>query len=313
MWTWCVDDPSAPHTPVAAAEGCADPPAQQGAGLPVRWFAKRPIKPAQPRGSGYSVCSYSGVFAMLRPLLAILLLAASLPALAAVQVIPLNNRLAEDVLPVVRSLLGQDGSVSAYGNQLVVNADPARIDAVNDLLRQLDTPARRLLISVDTDDSSGRNANGLAGNGGNQGRIIQYGTANRSGGVQQVQAMEGSPALIQIGQSVPLTSSQSDAYGYPQESTQYRDVTQGFYVTASVTGETVHLAISTNNDRMSSDRHDVVDIQSTNTKLSGKLGEWIPLAAVNELSQANRRSNTRQYATQGRKDVTVRVRVDTLE
>jgi hypothetical protein len=250
---------------------------------------------------------------MLRPLLAILLLATSLPALAAVQVIPLNNRLAEDVLPVVRSLLGQDGSVSAYGNQLVVNADPARIDAVNDLLRQVDTPARRLLISVDTDDSSGRNANGLAGNGANQGRIIQYGTANRSGGVQQVQAMDGSPALIQLGQSVPLTSSQIDAYGYPQESTQYRDVTQGFYVTASVTGEIVHLTISTNNDRMSSDRQDVVDIQSTSTKISGKLGEWIPLAAVNELSQANRRSNTRQYATQGRKDMTLRVRVDTLE
>lgn len=251
---------------------------------------------------------------MLRPLLAIWLLALCLPALAATQVIPLNYRTADDMLPIARNFLGRDGNVSAYGNQLIVNADPARINDLTTLLGQLDKPARRLLISVDTSDSNDQNGAGYSVNGGNgQTRIIQYGTANRSGGVQQVQATEGSPALIQVGQSVPLTTSQSDGYGYQQNSTQYRNVTQGFYVTASVTGEIVHLSISTNNDRINQNRQDVVDVQSTDTNVSGRLGEWITLAGVNEQSQANRNGYTRQYSTQGRNDMTLRVKVDPVE
>jgi hypothetical protein len=248
---------------------------------------------------------------MLRPLLAIVSLALSLPALAASQVIPLNNRTAEDLLPIARNLLGQDGSVAAYGNQLIITAEPARIDELSALLGQLDQPARRLLISVDTSDSRDQSANGLKGP--EQGRIIQYGTANRSGGIQQIQASEGSPALVQMGQSVPLTSSQNDPYGYSQSATTYRDVTQGFYVTARLTGDIVHLSISTHNDRLNPGRADVVDIQSTDTNVSGRLGQWITLAAASEQSQFGRSSQTRQYSTQGRNDMTLRVRVDTLD
>lgn len=250
---------------------------------------------------------------MLRPLLAILLLALCLPALAATQVIPLNYRTADDMLPIARNFIGRDGSVSAYGNQLIVNADPSRITDLSALLSQLDKPARRLLISVDTSDSNDQGAGGYSMNGNGQGRVIQYGTANRTGGVQQVQATEGAPALIQVGQSVPLTTSQTDSYGYQQNSTQYRNVTQGFYVTASVTGETVHLSISTNNDRMSQQRPDVVDVQSTDTNVSGKLGEWITLAGNSEQSQANHSGYMRQYSTQGSKDMTLRVKVEALD
>jgi hypothetical protein len=45
--------------------------------------------------------------------------------------------------------------------------------------------------------------------------------------MQQVQASEGTPALIQVGQSVPLTSSQTDSYGDLRSQTEYRNVTQG--------------------------------------------------------------------------------------
>ena len=120
------------------------------------------------------------------------------------------------------------------------------------------------------------------------------------------------PALIQVGQSVPLTTTQQDSYGRLQNQTQYRNVTQGFYVTASVTGETVHLAISTNRDRMSQERPDVVNVQSTDTTVSGRLGEWIPLAGINRETQADKSSTTRSYSTQGRDDLTLRVKVDTL-
>ncbi|MGL6090768.1 MAG: secretin N-terminal domain-containing protein [Pseudomonas paracarnis] len=242
----------------------------------------------------------------LRTLLTALVMTVSACAMAATEVVNLNNRTSAGLLPVAQNFIGKDGTVSAYGNQLIVNAEPARIEGLRALLGQLDTPAKRLLITVDTNENNQQNS------GDSQTRIISYGTASRDGGVQQIQASEGVPALIQVGQSVPLTTTQQDSYGRLQNQTQYRNVTQGFYVTASVTGETVHLAISTNRDRMSQERPDVVNVQSTDTTVSGRLGEWIPLAGINRETQADKSSTTRSYSTQGRDDLTLRVKVDTL-
>lgn len=243
----------------------------------------------------------------LRTLLTALVMTVSACAMAATEVVNLNNRTSADLLPVAQNFIGKDGTVSAYGNQLIVNAEPARIEGLRALLGQLDTPAKRLLITVDTNENNQQNS------GDSQTRIISYGTASRDGGVQQIQASEGVPALIQVGQSVPLTTTQQDSYGRLQNQTQYRNVTQGFYVTASVTGETVHLAISTNRDRMSQERPDVVNVQSTDTTVSGRLGEWITLAGVNRQTQADKQGLARSYSTQGRDDMTLRVKVDTLD
>ncbi|MOA10510.1 Bacterial type II and III secretion system protein [compost metagenome] len=162
------------------------------------------------------------------------------------------------------------------------------------------------MISVDNNDSNFQDNRGSA-------RVIRYGTANREGGLQQVQATDGSPALIQVGQSIPITSTSTDGFGRLQSDTEYRNVTQGFYVTASVSGDTVNLNISTNNDRMSLERPDVVKVQSTDTKVSGKLGEWITLAGVNQQSQSERSASALSYSTQRGENMTLRVKVDALD
>jgi len=238
----------------------------------------------------------------LRTLLTALLLTTSVSAMADTAVVDLSNRTSADLLPVAQHFIGKDGTVSAYGNQLIVNAQPDKIEGLRALLTQLDTPAKRLLITVDTNENNQQT----------NGQVISYSTESREGGIQQIQASEGVPALIQVGQSVPLTSTQQDSYGRLQNQTQYRSVTQGFYVTASVTGETVHLAISTNRDRMSQERPDVVNVQSTDTTVSGRLGEWISLAGINRATQADKSSTTRSYSNQGRDDLTIRVKVDSL-
>jgi len=269
----------------------------------------------------------------LRTLLTTLLLTCSFSVMAATEIVPLNNRTSADLLPVAQNFLGKDGKVSAYGNQLIVNAEPGKIEELRALLAQLDTAPKRLLITVDTNENNFQDNQGYSINGAAQPRIINRSTESRDGGIQQVQASEGTPALIQVGQSVPLTTTQTDAYaslpnqtntsGQPQNlpnnyahlqsQTQYRNVTQGFYVTASITGQTVHLSISTNRDRMSQERPDVVNVQSTDTTVSGRLGEWITLAGINRQTQADKQGLTRSYSTQGRDDMTLRVKVDTLD
>ena len=265
-----------------------------------------------------------------RALLAAALLSCSLSLSAATEVIPLNFRTADEVLSVVQSVLGHEGKVNAYGNQLIVNAEPAKIAEVRALLQQLDTEPRRLLISVDTNESGfqsdrGYRADGTisAGdaevqigqgeiNGRDQVRIIRRSTDSRSGGTQQVQATEGYPALIQVGQSVPLTSTTTGPYGLIQNQTQYRNVTQGFYVTASLTGDIVHVSISSNNDKLSQNHSGAIDIQSTDTRVSGRVGEWLTLGGVSSDNQADQRDFLQRRSTQGQQDMTLRLKVEVL-
>jgi len=251
----------------------------------------------------------------LRTLLTTLLVTCSFSLMAATEIVPLNYHTSSDILPVAQDFIGKDGQVSAYGNQLIVNADQRKIDELKALLSQLDTAPKRLLITVDTNENNVQGDQGYSVNGAkpSQTRIISRNTASREGGIQQIQATDGMPALIQVGQSVPLTSTQVDSYGDLRSQTEYRNVTQGFYVTANVTGEIVHLSISTNRDRMSQERPDVVNVQSTDTTVTGRLGEWILLAGVNGQTQADKQGLTRSHATQSRNDMTLRVKVDTLD
>ncbi len=80
----------------------------------------------------------------------ILLTSSFTVAQAASEVIELNYRMAQDVLPVVQSVLGSEGRASAYGNQLIVNASPEKISELRSVLDSIDTQPRRLLITVDT-------------------------------------------------------------------------------------------------------------------------------------------------------------------
>ncbi|MFC5694601.1 secretin N-terminal domain-containing protein [Pseudomonas sp. GCM10022186] len=266
-----------------------------------------------------------------RALLASFLLLLCVPLQAATELIQLRYRSAEELLPMAQSVLGNAGRVSAYGNQLIVNAEPAKITELRSLLDQLDTRPRRLLISVDTSDSNFQSDRGYAVNGSasvggveveagrgevrgrDQVRIIRRSTDSRGSGVQQVQTTEGYPALIQVGQSVPITTTSSGPYGELYSNTEYRNVTRGFYVTATLSGELVHVSIASNRDRLNSARPGVIDVQSTDTKVSGRLGEWITIGAVNQDNLSEQSGFLRHRTTQGREDMTLRLKVDAVD
>lgn len=266
----------------------------------------------------------------LHALLAATLLLLSLPAQAASAVIPVHFRLAEEVLPAARAVVGEQGKVSAYGSQLVVSAPEPVIAELRQVLAQLDSEPKRLLISVDTrssirDAAGGHAIDGSArigkadteAGGALQGpvrpRIIQHNTASRDTGIQQVQASEGYPALIRIGQSVPLSSSAVDPYGQPYRMTEYRDLSRGFYATATVSGDRVQVSISSARDRLSARQPGVVDMQSLDTRVSGRVGEWITLGAVDEGAGTRQSATLRHYSTQGQQDLSLRLKVDILD
>lgn len=268
---------------------------------------------------------------MTRSLIAVLTFMVTLSLQAATEVIPLKFRMAEDVLPIAESVVGDQGKINAYGNQLIINAPASVINELRDVLAQLDNEPRQLLISIDSQNSATSGASGYsvdgsarAGNvevqtgrgernGRDQVRIIRHSTTSEGGGIQQVQATEGYPALIQVGQSVPITTSGHDGYGQIYQQTQFRDVTRGFYATATIHGDQVQVTISSHQDRMSSSRPGGIDVQETNTSVRGKLGEWITLGGIDESASSSQSGTLRRYSTQGRQDLSLRLKVDTLD
>lgn len=269
--------------------------------------------------------------ALLRIALALLFSSTALLTQAASEVIPLNYRLAEDVLPLAQSVLGSDGRATAYGNQLIVNASPEKIAELRSVLTQIDNQPRRLLISVDTQGNQygreqgyrvdgsigGRHGEIIIGdgeqNGRDQVRIIRNNTQNRSGSVRSVQALEGSAALIQTGQSVPQRSIQYGPYGQVQERTEYRSINQGFYVTATVHGDNVQLEINSQNDRRNLQYKDVIDTQNISSRVSGRLGEWIAIGASNQSSNQQQGGFSQKRYSTSQDDSQLQIKVEVLD
>lgn len=225
---------------------------------------------------------------------------------SALEVIPLKHRTAAEVIPILRPLVDPQGALSGSGYQLIVRTTPANLAQLRDILARIDTAPRRLLITVrqSADASAARHDTQLSGSAqlGNDGRVvvpdqrsdgasIEYrdrntrlrgrtlSTESRSNDAdtQQVQALEGHEALIQIGQSVPMLERSSDAYGGIANQLAYKDVTRGFYVLPRINGDQVTLDISPQHDTLSPQQAGAIDVQRLHTTVTGRLGEWLEI------------------------------------
>lgn len=260
-----------------------------------------------------------------------------------VEVITLNYRTAEQVIPIVQPLVGPDGAVTGMQNKLIVRASPERLAQIKQVIASIDARPKRLMITVrqnTTREALEREAGVYGTAGGEHGRVTvpeQPGRAgtrveaasdgNRVGAkvwategqegsadVQHLQVLEGNQAFIQVGQSVPYRGRTvyRDARGATvvEDNTTYRDVTSGFYVLPRVSGDQVILEINPQQDTLG--ERGAVNVQQASTTLSGRLGEWIELGGVGQ--QAESQSGGTVYATrQSRSDKrSIFVKVDEL-
>ena len=80
-----------------------------------------------------------------------------LPAAAAqlrVEVIPLQHRTADQIVPVLSPLVSEGGTITGMNNQLIIKTTPANLEQLKRVLSSLDKPVRRLLITVRQDSDS---------------------------------------------------------------------------------------------------------------------------------------------------------------
>lgn len=240
-------------------------------------------------------------------LLALLIWLAPAVAFAQVglDVIELRYRSAQDLLPLLQPLVAPEGSVSALDNRLVVRATPAQMTQVRRLLDTFDRPPRQLLITVRQGSviDSHRQAAGVSGvyrrgdgaivvprADGSLPSQVEVELQNQhhhsdSSGSQQLRVEEGREAQIELGRSVPYTTSYRTPGGGIVQRTESHSTGTGFTVLPRVQGQRVHLEISVKQQVPVAGG--VINVQNASSVVSGALGEWFDIGgAVQQITQS---------------------------
>jgi len=243
--------------------------------------------------------------------ISLLLVAQAHADMTVVEVIALQHRTAEEVIPLLEPFIGQEGAISGMSGQLIIRATPENLAEIKEILGKIDTAPRRLLITVrqnvtreqlerelaasgnvtiadhgrvivrDGGSREGATASYRRGQDQFAGRASSTSTLQQAGDTQQVQVLEGSQAFIQAGTSVPYPERTivRDPRGVTvSRATTYRDVTSGFYVLPRLSGDQVILEISP--QRATVGEQGRINIQGASTRVSAALGEWIELGGI---------------------------------
>ncbi|RJQ47355.1 MAG: nodulation protein NolW [Gammaproteobacteria bacterium] len=224
------------------------------------------------------------------------------------EVIPLKHLTAGQAVSLVKPFVDGPGAVQGYNNRLIVRTTPENLAHIKEILAKFDVAPRSLLITVKQDVVAGgardeaeikgevrsgdiRARAGKTPTDGVEVRITRSDTRLDDKNARQVKVLEGNPALIQIGQSIPVVERIVDPAGPDPKAYNtviYKDVTTGFSVLPRVNGDSVTLEISP--QRAEPDQRDggAINIQRIHTTVSGKLGEWIDIGgAVRAQSSAD--------------------------
>jgi len=238
------------------------------------------------------------------------------------EVITLGYRQAEDVLPLLRPLLAPGGTLTGTSNRLIVRTTPANLAELKQVLAVMDSRPRQLVISVRQGSVAeaardSASISGSVGVGNNaqvtvpplpgvrrdpgvvvqgdrsriEGRALNSASGRDSSVTQTVQVLEGNSAFIRTGQSVPVTSKQTNRTpGGTQitQSTDFVNADTGFYASPRVNGDRVTIEISTARDRVRNPGTGAVNIQRASTVVSGRLGEWIAVGGSSESAERTR-------------------------
>ena len=217
---------------------------------------------------------------------------------AELEVFSLRHRTVDQVLPAVQPFVERGGAIQGMNGQIIVRSSPENIAEIRRLIATIDTPIRRLLISVRQDAAGSERAGGIGVSGnvsGSSGGVtvgrpsgpnrVDVAVGERERAVddrvtQQVQGLEGSPSFISVGSSVPVSTTTRGPGGTVTTTTGFQQIDTGFQVVPRIADDRVFLDILPQRATPGGFGPGSANVQRIATTVSGRLGEWIPLGGV---------------------------------
>lgn len=216
------------------------------------------------------------------------------------RMITLKHRFAEDVLPVVQSMVGPGGTANAVDSHLIVRTTPDRMAAIERAVAKLDVARKNIRIEISHENNQLTDGSRAAASG--RGRIgdgeivIGDHPPRRSGarieigqgssrisqrGSEFVTVMDGANAFIKVGQSVPYTQQWAmftQRYAHVVQTTEFQDITTGFAVRPRYIGDEVEVQIMPRIARLNSSGF--IDFEELATTVRLKPGEWFDIGGT---------------------------------
>ena len=254
--------------------------------------------------------------------LTLFLLSCFTPALslAATELIPLQHRLAEELLPSAQAIIGPHGRVNAYGNQLIVNAPSQNIAELRQLLQELDLPARQYWVSIDFDGQASEQNDqiGASGELHYPGRnklnahLQQQQGQQQQQAQQRIQVTEGYPSLIRSAQSRPVIVTQDNSYSRHYSHTVIQEAQQGTYITVQRAGRQVQVTLSSSFEQLNPNGS-ISQQQSTDTRVTATLGQWIELGGIQQDSAHQQADTLMRDQNSYTENSILRIKIDAID
>lgn len=259
-----------------------------------------------------------------------ILLLVAVPGIAqtVIEVIPVINRPAEAIQPLLQPLLDESDHVIADGSNLLVKTSPERLVQIKAFINQLDSRQQNLMITVlQSSQTSADELNAalkaqvniqterrLQSTGAIAGHVYQTQNANMRENTQTIRTLEGNAAYIKTGDSYPVQNVQLyNGYGYPSVSTntQFIEASTGFAVVPRLNGDQVTLDVSPWSEQMAG--RGQIQSQAAQSSLRVKLGEWVELGGVAHNSQQSSSRVTANVRQTGTREMWILLKVDKVD
>lgn len=229
-----------------------------------------------------------------------------------IESVELNHRSADAVIDQVRALVGDDATLIADGNNILVRGDADAVATVRSALEHLDTPAVPVRVTLRAGSPTDMARAGVTPQ---QDGVRTYGTRTRdqSDSEQIITGHSGDAMQIRASEEQGRTRQQlllgGDRPGYAEER-EYVTAERGFYVRPDVRGDRVTLALAAT--RQAFERDGERRGQALTTTVTGNTGEWLLVGASGQAEQSEERGQ--RYTTRRSEEgVQWWIRVDRLD
>lgn len=226
------------------------------------------------------------------------LLSTACLAAASIEIIALQHRSADELMPLLKPHLEANEGLSGTGYQLILRAAPQRQHELRALIAQLDQAAETVRISVrraarETIARERAQAEVSLGAGGSEvearGRAIVRSTRDKAedNNNYQVTTLAGTPAYIHTGQAIPIATQTGSIVQGQVVVTQgiaYQQLQSGFYALARTRGDQVSVDISPQREVLDARHSGQINSSALQTRVQGRLGEWLELGGTAQRS-----------------------------